>query len=167
MKKVAGEWKTKQANISYVYARYPNDPTKYDVTSTYTNVTKIIINVTDSKCLPQSNVKINVMSHNRKNWVRDIGIDNTTNESGQCTFTIGGGNYQINALKKGNLFPTSTKIIEIDENKQINYVNITLEGDTFIDSLSKNPIYFVPIFLIVVLIVFLVIFLRRKFPRKH
>jgi hypothetical protein len=128
-------------------------------------VTKIIINVTDSKGVPYSDAKINVISHNRKNWVADIGVDNTTNESGQCMFTIGGGNYQIDALKKGNLFPTSTKIIKIDENKQINYVNITLGEDTFIEILIKNPFYSVPVILISILLVLLVIYLRKK--RRH
>ncbi len=78
-------------NVSYVYAEWLNG-TQVDVTERYTNLINISVAVLDEQNKPVTGIKVELISHNRYNNV-NTGYYKITNSSGQCLFTIGGGDY--------------------------------------------------------------------------
>ncbi len=83
-RKVAGDMRTRQGNVSYVYAEYLNG-TIVDVTSSYTNLTSITILIVDDQGMPVPNAKVEVFSHNRGKK-RYTGLTKITNSQGICKF---------------------------------------------------------------------------------
>ena len=78
----------------------------------------------DSKGNPLKDLKVKIISHNRPDWVQNIGIDKTTNKSGRCTFKIGGGRYHFSFQADGDWFPVKTDVkwfLEDEEQQYFNY----------------------------------------------
>lgn len=123
------ERKRDSRNVSYVYAEYP-DWTTEDITYRYTNLTNITIRAVESNGKPVSDVKIKLLSsnygHNEKTE-----LTKTTNEAGQCTFAIGGGDYTFIA-EKGGIIPLSGQVSgKYFENQSYN-VDVVLRSDFII-----------------------------------
>jgi len=156
--KIAGEWKKqgekpKDGNISYVYYNFPNDDKKYDATLRYTDTINITVNITSSKGIPIENVTVRVVSYNRYNWVRDIGINKKTNSTGQCTFKIGGGHYRFSLLHDGDWFPIETEVEKFWEDDNQQFYDYVYETKTITDVFAENPTYILIAFLICLLII--------------
>lgn len=112
-------------NVSYIYA-YPNDVLE-DITYRYSNTTNITIFVKDIEENPISNAMIKILSNNR-DIGRETDLENQTNSSGYCSFTIGGGNYTfIGEKQMGNnkIYNKTTRIF--NEDKLYHNFTITLE----------------------------------------
>ena len=96
-----------RANVSYVYATYPDKPDfKEDITKNYTHIINITVFTIDSDDNPIDNVSVSIISHNRLDYRKDgrnTGLKNITNITGQYTFSIGGGHYTFKASKE-NLY---------------------------------------------------------------
>ena len=168
-KKVANEWRKQgknliDGNISYVYYKLPNDNKKYDTTFRYTNTTNITVNITDSKGFPVPNVRVKLISYNRKDWIdkNGIGTEKKSNNSGQCTFIIGGGNYRISIQKDGDIRPTETDIFELWENSEDRYYNLEYKSQTLIDIILGNLLELAFITVFSILFLLFIYFLGRK-----
>jgi len=166
--KVKGDWREKkeypkEGNISYVYCQFPNDNKKYDVTERYTDTINLTFNITDSKGNPLKNVKVKIISHNRPNWVQSIGIDKTTNKSGQCTFKIGGGRYHFSFQADGDWFPVETDIKWFFEDEEQQYFNYEYRKYSIFD----NPIHLSMILIAILIIVGLIIGLYKFHSQKY
>lgn len=112
-------------NVSYVYA-YPNDVWE-DITYRYSNTTNITIFVKDIEGNPMSNAMIKILSNNR-DIGRDTDLENQTNSSGYCSFTIGGGNYTfIGEKQMGNIKLYNKITRTFSEDKLYHNFTITLE----------------------------------------
>jgi len=106
-------------NISYVFAEYPNGRRK-DVSNRYTNLSSITFTLIDQKGNFISNAVIQVISNNLKNKYKNTELNCTTNDKGQCSLSIGGGNYELIA-KTNDFIPLykKSKMI-IEENRKYN-----------------------------------------------
>ena len=93
------EWK--EGNLSYAWAEYLHNDTIEDRTSHYTNLTNVTIHCIDENNNSISNVTITIMSDNLDDTERihETFIEDKskpkTNETGFCTFQIGGGTYKF------------------------------------------------------------------------
>jgi hypothetical protein len=105
--KVKGEWSSlknvslEEGNVSYVYAEYPDDRPNEDITVRYTDTTNITVRCIDSNNQPLGNVTISIHSHNsaKEHLHERVILTKDTNETGQYTFTLGGGDYTFKAEK--------------------------------------------------------------------
>jgi hypothetical protein len=102
-KKVAGDRGTINGNVSYIEAEYPNG-TKLDVTSKYTDMVNVTIFIYDENRKPVQDATITIYSNNRYDFINTEKRGIITNESGQCTFSIGSGEYTIQA-KTNDIIP--------------------------------------------------------------
>lgn len=97
-----GFFEHKEGNASYIWAEYLHNNTIEDLTSHYTDLTNITIYCVDEFNNSASEATITIVSHNLKREPdHETFIKNKpkpiTNESGYCTFQIGGGNYTFRA----------------------------------------------------------------------
>lgn len=114
-------------NISYVFAEYPNG-NEEDISYRYTNLSRITFTLIDRRGSFISNAVIYAISNNLKNIQIDTMLNCTTNEKGQCSLTIGGGNYKFIA-KTNDFIPLSNETSKIiEENKKYN-VTLILKRD--------------------------------------
>ena len=95
--KVAGNRGTLNGSVSYVEAEYLNG-TKVDVTETYTNIVTFNILVIDESNTAIPNAKIFIKSNNRYDLIDTKKTGLITNNSGLCSFYIGGGNYKFEVI---------------------------------------------------------------------
>lgn len=163
-RKVAGDLRTKTGNVSYVYARYP-DGNVEDITARYTNLTTITLKVTDSQGKPLTNMAVDITSYNRGGpW--DTRKNETTNETGYCHFTIGGGNYAFNIHNKNDIFsPTTTIYGSYAEVQSQYYVNATIHW-TPTDYIFNNDIIRSIISILVMMMLFgILIFYVKKLKK--
>lgn len=110
-----------EGNVSYVYATYPESPDeKEDITYRYTVLTNITIKTVNINNQSIEGASIKVYSHNRLS-MRYTKLERNTNETGEYTFTLGGGDYTFKA-ERGNL--SGEKRGSFSENES-NY-NITI-----------------------------------------
>jgi hypothetical protein len=161
-RKVAGDLHQKQGNVSYVFAQYPNG-TKEDITYRYTNLTNITVLITDENGLPQPNMIINVISNNR-GGARDTGLNKKTNDTGQFTFTVGGGSYTFQIQRENDIFPSESYTNSFTEEQPQHNVNITVKNHSFFEELINTPLYLTLISIIIIIVVSVLITLRK---RKH
>jgi len=109
-------------NISYVYALYPNGSVE-DVTTRYTDTGIVNIKVVDVNGNSVQGAVIKVTSNNYKpNWPSVI-LTCHANDTGECSFRVGGGNYTLKTYAGLFLF-NKTNII-VKEGTQTN-ITITL-----------------------------------------
>jgi len=142
-RKVAGDMRTRQGNVSYVYAEYLNG-TIVDVTSSYTNLTNITILVVDDRGMPIPNARVEIFSHNR-GGKRPTGLTKVTDSLGVCKLNMGGGDYTFE-VKKGTIIPlTGSKREKFSEG--ISY-NLTIK-------LHKDWTYVISAIIIVMLLIVL------------
>lgn len=133
-------------NISYAYARYPNNTIEGSLTNRYTNVSNLLIMVVDNSSLPIKNATIKIFSNNRKDRLHAYtNVSGITDDNGQFAFTIGEGNYTIeakndtlsgkqeNIIINGNSNETITIILK-DKNEDVNSTNI-------INTITSSPIF--------------------------
>ena len=169
--KVAGDWRKigeypSEGNVSFIYCEFPNDSDNYNITQRYTDVINITVNVTNPDDEPLSDVMVKVISYNRPNVLRRScwGLVKKTNDTGQCTFTIGGGRYKFELQLDGDLFSIDTDIEYFWEGENQQYLPVTYSSKTIIDVFIENPIYII----IVALLCLLVInrYIEKKRPPK-
>jgi len=86
-------------NISHVEAEYLSGRTE-DATSRYSNIINISLFVKNKEDSLMENVEIELYSNNRDNIKRFTGLKRTTNKTGHCIFSIGGGNYTFRCMDK-------------------------------------------------------------------
>lgn len=164
---VARDWRGKgenptEGNISFVYCKFPNNNTKYEITSRYTDTINLTINITDANGNPFENVTVKIISHNRPDWIESLGIVKTTNKSGQCTFKIGGGRYHFSFQRDGDWLPIETDVNcfwEDVENQYYNYKYVPF-------SILNYPMYLVVVFFAVLTIGYLSIRFYKFLPQK-
>jgi len=154
-RKVAGDMRTRQGNVSYVYAEYLNG-TIVDVTSSYTNLTNITILVVDDQGMPVPDARVEIFSHNRgRKW--STGLTKVTDSLGVCKFNIGGGDYTFE-VKKGTIIPlTGRKREKFSEG--ISY-NITIK-------LHKDWTYVISAIIITLLIILAVTYKIKNKKRVN
>jgi hypothetical protein len=93
----------KEGNVSYVWAEYFHNDTIVDLTNNYTKLTNVTIYTVAQNNNSISGMTITVMSNNLhdKDRIRETYIEGKpkpkTNNSGYCTFQIGGGTYKFKA----------------------------------------------------------------------
>ncbi len=110
-----------EVNLSYAYALYPNG-TKKDVTRDYTEVGNITLRLLNAQEENLPNISVQVFSNNYKKGT-NTGLSCTSNGNGECTFTLGGGNYTFKAEQESlinPLFNRTTLSVEEGKNKTIN-----------------------------------------------
>lgn len=171
--KVAGNWGRyneypKEGNISFVYAKFPNDSDKYNITDRYTGVVDITVNVTDSDEKPASNVSVKVISYNRPDVIRRScwGLEKITNEKGQVTFSLGGGRYKFELQREGDILPRETDIGWFWEYKEHQYVNAEYKANTIIDVIVENLIKNITIIFAVIILFFIGVFAIFLYKRR-
>jgi len=108
-------------SLSYVIAYYPNE-TRFDVTRNYTDTNKLIVYVEEKSGEPISGINVIVKSH----YLNPPHASNScvTNDSGICSFELGGYNYTIDIQKY--YFSFIEKNVTLTENGQP--INITLQS---------------------------------------
>jgi len=103
-------------NISYAYAIYPND-TVEDVTYRYTNISNLTLKLIDSRNNSVENATVLVFSNNRyDHWFTNLTC--ITDSRGTCKFTLGDGNYTIEA-NKGSLFGDARVALKEGTNQKV------------------------------------------------
>jgi hypothetical protein len=115
-----------KGNVSYVEAEYINGKTD-DITFRYTNLTSINILATDSDGRPIPDVTVKLKSNNRYE-AKDTKLSKKTNETGQCTFTIGGGDYIFESTT-GGFIPMTNKTSSIFAENNSYDLQIVLRTD--------------------------------------
>ncbi len=107
-------------NVSYVFALYPNGSTE-DVTRRYTNVGTVHVKVIDANGKNIRGATIEVISNNYKpNW--RVILECRTDETGECIFQIGGGNYTLRTYARLFLFNETNLIISEGKSAEITIV---------------------------------------------
>lgn len=115
-----GFFEYKEGNASYIWAEYLKNDTIEDLTSLYTKLTNITLNCVDENNNSISDLTITVMSNNLHdvNRIHETYIKNKpkpkTNETGYCTFQIGGGTYKFKA--NNDEFTGETEWVEFSDN---------------------------------------------------
>lgn len=161
--KVARELKINEGNISYVFYNLPNDDIDYDATHRYTDTINLTFNVTDNDRNPLKNVTVKITSYNRLDWNANIGIEKTTNKTGQCTFKLGGGQYKYTFQRDGDWVPLHTGLEYFSEDKENQFYNYVYRPYSIFD----NPLHMVMIFLAIFIIVGLLIGFYKLLPRNN
>lgn len=153
--KVAGDQRKngenpEQGNVSIVYATFHDESKKYDVSERYTKVINLTVNVTNTEGEPLSDCSVKILSYNRpkKYGSSSWGLNNKTNESGQCTFTLGGGRYKFEIKHEDDWFPNITEKEIFWENDSEQFYKATYKPKTLIQGLSENPHYIYLLFLV-------------------
>jgi hypothetical protein len=109
----------KEGNASYVWAEYLHNNTIEDLTHGYTDLTNVTIHAVDQNNNSVSDVTITIMSNNLRdaNRIHETFIKGKskpkTNESGYCTFQIGGGTYKFKA--NDDKYKGETEWVEFSE----------------------------------------------------
>jgi Transglutaminase-like superfamily len=105
-------YERKFGNLTFVYAKWPNNKTKIDVTENYTNLSHIEITTFDEFGQPISNVTIKVFSNEFGSKI-NTGLVITTDETGFCILEIGGSNVTLEfSNDEKNLFNSTTRTFE-------------------------------------------------------
>jgi len=152
--KVAGTRGTTQGNVSYVSAEFINGSI-IDVTSRYSKTVNVTVTILSSEGKPLSNVEIIIHSNNRY-FDRDTNKKGLiTNQSGQCSFLIGGGDYFIQA-KTNDLIPLFGRTHSIFSENTTAY-NLTME---IIPDWTQN-LYLVYFLFVLFLISIAIAFINR------
>lgn len=127
-------------NISYVYALYPNGSIE-DVTTRYTDTGIVNVKVVDTTGNSIKGAVVEVISNNYKpNW--RVVLTCHTNDAGECSFRIGGGNYTLKTYAK--LFLSNKTNIIVEEGTQTN-ITITPTRDIGA-SIIRYPLVFTVLF---------------------
>ena len=112
------EWK--EGNASLVWAEFLNNDTILDRTHKYTNLTNVTLYCIDESNKSVSDVTITIFSNNlRRDPNRETFIKGQskpkTNESGHCTFQIGGGNYTFRAESRNGKLTGEKKWVKFSD----------------------------------------------------
>lgn len=130
----AGE-KPEEGNVSFVYCEFKGESKKHDVTYRYTDIINLTINVSDSNGKPIKDCSVKIKSYNRpgKEGSTSWGLNKTTDEFGQCTFSIGGGRYKFDLKQEGDWFSMETNLVRFWEDESKQYFNIEYKSRSIID----------------------------------
>jgi hypothetical protein len=143
-------------DVSYVYAEWLNG-TRVDVTYRYTNLTNISLKVIDEEGNPISNIPVKLYSHNRVKKLY-TGLSKNTNSTGECLFTIGGGDYSFKVV--GGFFSIlkGENRSKFPENDSYHEFEVIVKNDWF-DKII--------IVVMICLTIFIIFFYRYLFDKKR
>jgi hypothetical protein len=143
-------------NVSYIYAEWLNG-TRVDVTYRYTNLTNISLKVIDEEGNPISNIPVKLYSHNRVKKLY-TGLSKNTNSTGECLFTIGGGDYSFKV--DGGFFSIlkGENRSKFPENDSYHEFEVIVKNDWF-DKII--------IVVMICLTIFIIFFYRCLFDKKR